>query len=91
MTNDFLQRTNSDLSKVFAHLLGQEGKVVDNVLGTAFEVLTQLRVLSSYTHRTGIGVTLTHHDTAQHNEWQCTKRELIGSQHRHDNHVFSGL
>ena len=82
---------NTNLTEVFANLLGQEGEEVHHVLSTSLEVFPQLGVLGGYTHRTGIGITLTHHHTTQHNQWQCTKRELVGTKHRHDYHVLGGL
>ena len=54
-------------------------------------MLAQLRILRGHTHRTGIGITLTHHDTAQHYQGQRAKRELVGTQHGHDDDVLGSL
>ena len=91
MANDFLETMNTYLCEIFAHLLSQESKVVHHIFGTTLEMLTQLRILGSHAHRTGVGIALAHHHTTQHNERQRTKRELVGSQHRHNDDVFGSL
>ena len=91
VSDNLFQALHTDFCEIFAHLLCQEGEVVHHILCATFEVLTQLGVLSCHTHRTGIGVTLAHHHTAQYNQWQCSKRELIGTQHRHDDDILGGL
>ena len=91
MTDDFLQTVHTYLTQILAHLLCQESKVVDHILGTSLKVLAQLRVLRRHTHRTGIGITLAHHHTAQHNQRQRTERELVSTQHRHDDDVLGCL
>ena len=78
----------ADLGEVFANLLGQEGEEVHHVFSASLEVLAQFWILGGHAHRTGIGITLTHHHAAQNYQWQRTKRELVGTQHRHDNHVL---
>ena len=91
VSDNLLQTLHADFTQVFAHLLGQEGKEVNHVLGSTLKVLTQLGVLGSHTHGAGIGVTLTHHHTAQNNQGQCSERELVGTKHSHDNHVLGSL
>ena len=54
-------------------------------------MLTQLRILCCHTHRTGVGVTLSHHHTTQDYQRQCAERELVSTQHSHDYHVLGGL
>ena len=54
-------------------------------------MLAQFGILGSDTHRTGIRITLAHHHATQHDQRQRTKRELVGTQHRHDNHVLGSL
>ena len=54
-------------------------------------MLTQLRTLRCHTHRTGVRVAFPHHHATQHNQRQRAKRELVGTQHRHDHHVFCRL
>ena len=91
MANDFLQALHTDFGEVLPHLLGKERKEVDDVLHLALEVLAKLRVLSGNTHRTGIGITLAHHHTTKDNQRQRTERELVSTQHCHNNHILSGL
>ena len=67
MTDNLLQAVNTNLAEVLAYLLSQEGKEVHNVLRTTFEMLAQFWILCGHTHRTGIGITLTHHHATQHN------------------------
>ena len=91
MTDNLLQALYADFTEVFTHLLGEEGKEVHYVLRSSLEVFAQLWVLCRHTHRAGIRVTFAHHHTTQHNQRQRTKRELVGTKHRHDNHVLRGL
>ena len=91
VTDNLLQTLHTHLTEVLAHLLGQEGEEVYHVLCTTLEVLAQLGVLRCHTHRTGIRITLTHHHATQHNQRQRAKRELVGTQHGHDNHILGGL
>ena len=91
VTDNLFQTVYANLAEIFAHLLGEEGEEVHHVLRTTLEVLAQLRILCGYTHRTGISITLTHHHAAQHNQRQCAKRELVGSQHGHDDHILGSL
>ena len=91
MTNDLLQALHTDLAEVLTHLLSQEGEVVHDIFCTALEVLAQFWVLGGHTHGTGIRIAFTHHHTTQYDERQRTKRELVGTQHRHHNHVFGSL
>ena len=72
-TDDVLQSLNTYLCKVFTYLLSKESEEVYNILSTPPEVCTQSLVLSSHAHRTGVSVTLTHHDTAENYERQCAK------------------
>ena len=91
MTNNLLKAVNTNLTEIFANLLSQESKEVYYVFSASLKVLAQLWILCSHTHRTGIGITLTHHYATQNNQWQCTKRELVGTKHRHDDHILGSL
>ena len=88
MADDFLQAADAYFAEIFANLLGQEREEVHDVVGTTFEMLAKLGILRCHTHRAGIGIALAHHDTAKHNQRQRAKRELIGSQHSHDNDIL---
>ena len=91
VSDNLLQALYTDFSKIFAHLLSQEGKVVHHVFCATFEVLAQLRVLGCHTHRTGVRIAFAHHHTSQDDERQCTKRELVSTEHSHDHHILGSL
>ena len=71
--DNLLQAVNTNLAEVLAHLLCKEGKEVYNIVGAALEMLAQFWILRCHTHRTGVGVTLTHHHTTEHDERQCAE------------------
>ena len=52
---------------------------------------TELRILCSHTHRTGIQVTLTHHHTTQYDEGGCTEAELLSTEQSHEDDVTTTL
>ena len=54
-------------------------------------MLAQLWILCCHTHRAGIGIALAHHHTTKNNQRQRAKRELVSSQHCHDNDVLRRL
>ena len=82
---------HANLAEILAYLLSQEGEKVDDIFSPSFKVFAQLRVLCGDAHRTGVGVAFAHHHAAQYNQRQRAERELVGAQHRHDNHVFGCL
>ena len=54
-------------------------------------MFSQLRVLSSYPHRTCVGMTFTHHDTSQYNQDSRSETEFLGSQQGHADNVVTGF
>ena len=52
---------------------------------------TELRILCSNTHRTGIQVTLTHHDTTQNDEGGSTETEFLSTEQSHQDDVATAL
>ena len=60
------------------------------MLGLAVEAGTQDRVLSGHPHRTGVQVTLAHHDAAGRDERRGGEAELLGAQQGPDGHVPAG-
>ena len=73
MTNDVFESMHTHLREIFAHLFSQEREEVHHVVRLSSEASPQSLVLCCHTYRTGVGVTLTHHHTAQYDEWQCTE------------------
>ena len=91
MSYNILQSAHSDSAEIFTHLLGKEGEVVHHIFRLTLKVFAQFWVLCCHTHRTGVGVTLSHHHASQYYQWQCAEREFIGTQHCHDYHVLRRL
>ena len=54
-------------------------------------MLAQLGILCCHTHRAGIGIALAHHHTTKNNQRQRAKRELVSSQHGHNDDVLRRL
>ena len=52
---------------------------------------TELRILCGNTHRTGIQVTLTHHDTTQNDEGGSTETEFLSTEQSHQDDVATAL
>ncbi len=91
MADDVLQLVYSYLAKVLAYLLSKVGEEVDHILRLAHETGTKTLVLRCHAHRTGVGIALAHHHTAQNDERQRAERELVGTKHRHDDDVLGSL
>ena len=52
---------------------------------------TELRILCGNTHRTGIQITLTHHDTTQYDESCSTETEFLSTEQSHQDDVATAL
>lgn len=68
-------------------LLRHEKEVVHDVLRLASELLPEERVLSGNADRTGVEVTLPHHDAAHGDEGSSRERVLLSTQQSRNNHV----
>ena len=90
-TDDVLKMSYAKLRQIFARLLGKEREEVDHVFGTSTELGTKGFVLRRHTYGTRIGVALTHHQTAEHDERQRAERELVCTEHCHDDDVACRL
>ena len=64
---------------------------MDKILVAATEVRTELRIPCGNTHRTGIQVTLTHHDTTQYDEGGSTETEFLSTEQSHEDDVTTAL
>ncbi len=61
------------------------------MLGLAFELSAQLRVLRGDADGAGVEVTLAHHDAAHRNERRRAQTDLFGAEQTTDDNVTSGL
>src|SRR5438105_8299847 len=73
-----------------AHLFGDEEEEIDDVLRLADEALAQHRILGCDADRTGIEVTLAHHQAAGRDERRRREAELIGAQEGANDDVAAG-
>ena len=84
VSDKFLNCSNAALSHNFAKLLGNKHHKVYYIFRFAFESLSQLRVLSCNTYRTGIKIAYAHHNTAHCYKRSCGKAEFFCSKHAGD-------
>ena len=85
------EAANAELRHQLARFFGDEEEVVHHVLGLAFELAAQHRVLRRHAHRAGIEVALAHHDAALDHQRRGGEAELVGAEHGADHHVAAGL
>ncbi len=76
--------------EVLAHVLGDQVEVVDDLLGAAGEAGAQLGILGRDPDRAGVEVADAHHDAAGGDQGGGREAELVGAQHRADEHVAAG-
>ena len=89
--DQLVETPNAQLRHDFAHFFGDEEEIVDDMLGRSGELLAQLRILRRDSDRTGVQMTLAHHDAAFDDERCRREAEFVGPQHRADDHVAAGL
>ena len=89
--DQLVEAADAELRHQLAHFLGHEEEVVDHVLRLAVEAGAQHRILGGHADRAGVQVALAHHDAAFDHQRRGGKAELVGAQHRADDHVASGL
>src|SRR6266567_4297058 len=65
---------------VLPKLFRDEEKEIDHVLGLPFELLAQHRILRGDSHRAGVEMALTHHDTAHGDQGSRGESELFSAQ-----------
>ncbi len=61
------------------------------MLRFAAKLLAQLRILRRDADRTGVEVTLAHHDAAHGDQRRGAETDLLGAEQRGDDHVAAGL
>ena len=91
VSDHVIELAEAQLRHVFAQLLRDEHHEVHHVLGLAFELRAQHRVLGRDAHRAGVEVTHPHHDTSRRHQRRGGETELVGAQQRRNRHVAAGL
>ena len=81
---------HAQLCHVLPQFLGHKGKVVDEVLRLAAEVLAQLGVLGADAHGAGVQIAHAHHHTALGHQQGSAEAELLCAQHAADGHIPAG-
>jgi hypothetical protein len=85
LADHLIERAIAEFGHPFAYFLSDEEEIIDDMLRLADEALAQHRVLRRDTDRTGVEMTLAHHDTASRNQRRGGETELIGAKQRaHD-------
>ena len=77
----FIYCSDSKLCHDLTEILCNELHEVHYIFRLAHKSLTKLRILRSYTHRAGILVADTHHDTSECHKRCCSKTIFLSSKH----------
>ena len=88
--DQFAERGEAHRGEIFAHFLGDEEEVVDDMLGLALEALAQFRVLRGDADRAGVEMALAHHDAAGGDQRRRGEADLVGAEQRGDHHIAAG-
>ena len=88
--DEFVEAANAHLRHKLAHFFGDVEKVVDDVLWRTLEARAQHRVLGRHAHRTGVEMTLAHHDAARGDQWGGREAHLVGAEQGRDNDIAAG-
>ena len=78
-TDHLVHRPESELRQDLTHFLGDEEKVIHDVLGLTGEARAQLRILGCDSNGAGVEMTLAHHHTAFDDERRGGEPELVGA------------
>jgi hypothetical protein len=90
LPDHFIESAESERGHQLPHFFGNKEKVIDDVLGLAFEALAQHRILSGDAHRASIEVALAHHDAAGRDQRRGREAKLVCAQQRANRHVPAG-
>ena len=90
-SDDLFKGFVSQRGKNLSDILCKKGKVVDHTLDVTFELLTQMRILGSDTHCTGIEVTDTEHHTPYDDQCTGTECILLCTEDRRFDHIQTGF
>mmetsp|Transcript_7112 Transcript_7112/g.11612 ORF Transcript_7112/g.11612 Transcript_7112/m.11612 type:complete len:430 (+) Transcript_7112:1278-2567(+) len=80
--NHLIQGLRTDRGEDFPHFLRIEGDQVHNFVCRSGVLRTQVFVLSTHANRAGVGLTLTHHDTAHRDQRSGPNTILFRTHHR---------
>jgi len=83
----FVHGAKTEFRHDFPNVLGEENEEIDHVFRSADESLAEFRVLRRHADRTGVQVTLAHHDATFGDQRRRAEAELVGAQKRSDNDV----
>ena len=91
MADNVRETAKAHFGQVFPDLLGQEGEIVDQIVGFADKMFAQFRVLGRHAGGTGVEAAFAHHHATEHDERQGAETELVCSQQTHQHHVAAGF
>ncbi len=75
----------------FPGLLGNKGEEIHQIIGASGKEFPQFRILGSHANRTGIIVTLSHHDTAEYDQRGRREPVFLGAQQRGNHDIPTRL
>ena len=85
--DDFVKRSRPKERKYFPHLLGDEAEQIDDFFRRPGKFLPQAFLLRTHPDRTGIGVTLAHHDATHGDQRGGPDTEFFRAQQSGDHHI----
>ncbi|CAF3597842.1 unnamed protein product [Fusarium graminearum] len=91
MSNHLIDGTEAKLGHNGSKLVGDIVEEVDDMLGGASELLSELRVLSSDTNGAGVQVTLSHKDAAHGNKRSSGKAPFLGTKQTSKGNITTSL
>ena len=90
-TNQVVELADAELRHDLARLLGNKKEIINHMLWLASEFFAQCRVLRGNTNRTGIEVTLSHHDAALDHQRRGSEPKLISTQQGAYQHIAASF
>ena len=90
-THCFLQRAETELCEVFAHLFSNVFEEVHDKLWLTAKSLPQLWILRSNAHRTCVQVANAHHDATTHHKRSRCETKFFSTKKRSDDDVSSSF
>ena len=80
LADHLVEGAEAERGHQFAHFLGDEEEIVDDVLGLALEALAQHGILRGDADRAGVEMALAHHDAAGGDQRRGGKAEFVGAE-----------
>ena len=90
-TDYLIQPLKAERGQNFAHLFCDMGKELHHLFRCAFEFCPQIITLGTYPYRTGVGMALTHHDTAHRYQRRSADTKFVRPQHGGHNNIAAGF